>query len=104
MPVKGNTSDNAILLHYEEMKRKHPDAILLFRFGDFYETYQEDAERSSKILSITTMERNIGGKNMIVAGFPHNALDSYLPKLVRAGAHVAICEQLDDPRLKKEAR
>lgn len=105
MPEKGNTTDNpAILLQYDEMKRKHPDAILLFRLGDFYETYRDDAERSSKILSITTTERNIGGENMKVAGFPHNALDSYLPKLVRAGARVAICEQLDDPRLKKEER
>ena len=105
MSGKENMADNpAILLRYDEMKRKHPDAILLFRLGDFYETYREDAERSSKILSITTTERNIGGENMKVAGFPHNALDSYLPKLVRTGARVAICEQLDDPRLKKEER
>lgn len=105
MSGKENLADKpAILLRYDEMKRKHPDAILLFRLGDFYETYREDAERSSKILSITTTERNIGGENMKVAGFPHNALDSYLPKLVRAGARVAICEQLDDSRLKKEER
>lgn len=105
MPGKGNTTDNhAILLQYDEMKRKHPDAILLFRLGDFYETYREDAERSSKILSIAAKERNIGGENTKVVGFPHHALDTYLPRLVRAGTRVAICEQLDDPRLKKEAR
>lgn len=105
MSGKGNTTDNhAILLQYDEMKRKHPDAILLFRLGDFYETYREDAERSSKILSIAAKERNIDGENTKVVGFPHHALDTYLPRLVRADTRVAICEQLDDPRLKKEAR
>lgn len=105
MSGKGNTTDNhAILLQYDEMKRKHPDAILLFRLGDFYETYREDAERSSKILSIAAKERNIGGENTKVVGFPHHALDTYLPRLVRAGTRVAICEQLDDPRLKKEVQ
>lgn len=105
MSGKGNTTDNhAILLQYDEMKRKHPDAILLFRLGDFYETYREDAERSSKILSIAAKERNIGGENTKVVVFPHHALDTYLPRLVRAGTRVAICEQLDDPRLKKEVR
>lgn len=105
MSGKGNTTDNhAILLQYDEMKRKHPDAILLFRLGNFYETYREDAERSSKILSIAAKERNIGGENTKVVGFPHHALDTYLSRLVRAGTRVAICEQLDDPRLKKEVR
>lgn len=105
MSGKGNTTDNhAILLQYDEMKGKHPDAILLFRLGDFYETYREDAERSSKILSIAAKERNIGGENTKVVGFPHHALDTYLSRLVRAGTRVAICEQLDDPRLKKEVR
>lgn len=101
---ESKTDNHAILLQYDEMKRKHPDAILLFRLGDFYETYREDAERSGKILSIATTERNIGGENTKVVGFPHPALDTYLPRLVRAGTRVAICEQLDEPRLKKEGR
>ena len=88
---------------YIEMKRKHPDAILLFRVGDFYETFAEDAVTASEILGIT-LTRRANGKAMHVelAGFPHHALDTYLPKLVRAGKRVAICEQLEDPKLTKK--
>ena len=91
------------MLQYMEMKRKHPDAILLFRVGDFYETFCEDAIASSEILGIT-LTRRANGKSQSVelAGFPHHALDSYLPKLVRAGRRVAICEQLEDPKLTKK--
>ena len=88
---------------YLEMKKKHPDAILLFRVGDFYETFSEDAIDASRILGIT-LTRRANGKAMSVelAGFPHHALDTYLPKLVRAGRRVAICEQLEDPKLTKK--
>ncbi len=80
------------------MKEKHPDAILLFRCGDFYETYASDAVRASKILGITLTRRSAGTPNETeMAGFPYHALDTYLPKLVRAGQRVAICEQLEDP-------
>lgn len=88
---------------YVEMKRKHPDAILLFRVGDFYETFSDDAVVASEILGIT-LTRRANGKAAYVelAGFPHHALDTYLPKLVRAGKRVAICEQLEDPKLTKK--
>lgn len=79
---------------YEEMKKKHPDAILLFRIGDFYECFNEDAEEASKILSFTLT----ASKGRKLAGFPHHALDTYLPRLTRAGKRVAICEQLEDPK------
>ncbi len=88
---------------YEEMKKKHPDAILLFRIGDFYETFSEDAITASDILGITLTRRANGSTSYVeLAGFPHHALDTYLPKLVRAGKRVAICEQLEDPRLTKK--
>ena len=91
-----------ILKQYEEMKKKHPDAILLFRVGDFYETFGNDAVEASEVLGITLTRRDNGRDNYIeLAGFPHHALDTYLPKLVRAGQRVAICEQLEDPKLKK---
>ena len=91
-----------ILKQYEEMKKKHPDAILLFRVGDFYETFGNDAVEASEVLGITLTRRANGRDNYIeLAGFPHHALDTYLPKLVRAGKRVAICEQLEDPKLKK---
>ena len=87
------------------LKAKHPDALLLFRCGDFYETYCDDAIEASKILGITLTRRNNGanGKtNAEMAGFPHHALDTYLPKLIRAGKRVAICDQLEDPKLTKK--
>ncbi|RXE62930.1 DNA methylase [Muribaculaceae bacterium Isolate-004 (NCI)] len=94
-----------LLKQYQEMKKKHPDAILLFRVGDFYEIFGEDAAQASEILGITLTRRQNGVDSRIeLAGFPHHALDMYLPKLVRAGHRVAICEQLEDPKLTKAAR
>ena len=91
-----------LLKQYQEMKKKHPDAILMFRVGDFYEIFGKDAVEASEILGITLTRRMNGLDNRIeLAGFPHHALDTYLPKLVRAGKRVAICEQLEDPKLKK---
>ena len=87
---------------YNRIKVKHPDALLLFRIGDFYETFGEDAIKTSKILGIVLTARNNGGSKIELAGFPHHSLDTYLPKLVRAGQRVAICEQLEDPKLTKK--
>jgi len=88
---------------YYAVKAKHPDAVLLFRVGDFYETFGEDAIRTSNILGITLTKRANGAASSVeLAGFPHHALDNYLPKLVRAGERVAICEQLEDPKLTKK--
>lgn len=91
-----------LLKQYREMKKKHPDAILMFRVGDFYEIFGKDAVQASEVLGITLTRRQSGVDSRIeLAGFPHHALDTYLPKLVRAGHRVAICEQLEDPKLKK---
>ena len=88
---------------YVEMKSKHPDAILLFRVGDFYETFSDDAIAASEILGITLTKRANGSAQSVeLAGFPHHALDTYLPRLVRAGKRVAICEQLEDPKTTKK--
>lgn len=88
---------------YFDIKAKHPDAILLFRVGDFYEMYGEDAVTGAEILGIVqTKKANGPGQTIEMAGFPHHALDSYLPKLVRAGKRVAICDQLEDPKLTKK--
>ena len=96
-------AETPLMLQYMEMKRKHPDAILLFRVGDFYETFSDDAIAASEILGITLTRRANGkAQSVELAGFPHHALDSYLPKLVRAGRRVAICEQLEDPKLTKK--
>ena len=94
-----------MMKQFFSMKAKHPDALLLFRCGDFYETYCEDAVEASKILGITLTRRNNGGStgSAEMAGFPHHALDTYLPKLIRAGKRVAICDQLEDPKKKREA-
>jgi DNA mismatch repair protein MutS len=87
---------------YNEIKARYPDALLLFRVGDFYETFGEDAVRSSKILGIVLTKRANGAASSVeLAGFPHHALETYLPKLVRAGLRVAICDQLEDPKLTK---
>ncbi|MBX2953380.1 MAG: DNA mismatch repair protein MutS [Leadbetterella sp.] len=83
---------------YNQIKAKYPGAMLLFRVGDFYETFGEDAIKASKILGIVLTRRNNGGSNDELAGFPHHSLDTYLPKLVRAGQRVAICDQLEDPK------
>ncbi len=96
-------AETPLMTQYVEMKKKHPDAVLLFRVGDFYETFSDDAIAASEILGIT-LTRRANGKAAYVelAGFPHHALDTYLPKLVRAGKRVAICEQLEDPKLTKK--
>ena len=95
--------ETPLMKQYAEMKAKHPDAILLFRVGDFYETFSDDAIAASEILGITLTRRANGSAQFVeLAGFPHHALDSYLPKLVRAGKRVAICEQLEDPKLTKK--
>ncbi len=96
------TTETPMMKQYREMKAKHPDAVLLFRVGDFYETYGEDAVRSAGILGITLTRRSSATPDATeLAGFPHHALDTYLPKLVRAGMRVAICEQLEDPKMTK---
>ena len=92
-----------MLKQFYELKSKHPDAILLFRCGDFYETYSNDAEKAAKILGITLSKSNhtkdAEGKPLMIAGFPHHALDVYLPKLIRAGERIAICDQLETPSI-----
>ncbi|MDE5844076.1 MAG: DNA mismatch repair protein MutS [Muribaculaceae bacterium] len=94
--------ETPLMKQYFEMKQKHPDAVLLFRVGDFYETFSDDAITTSEILGITLTRRANGAASSVeLAGFPHHALDTYLPKLVRAGKRVAICEQLEDPKLTK---
>lgn len=95
--------ETPLMKQYYSIKAKHPDAILLFRVGDFYETFEEDAVKTARILGITLTKRANGSAAYIdLAGFPHHALDTYLPKLVRAGERVAICEQLEDPKLTKK--
>ncbi|WP_394352417.1 DNA mismatch repair protein MutS [Pelagihabitans pacificus] len=86
---------------YNTIKTKYPDALLLFRVGDFYETFGEDAVKASKILGIILTQRNNGGDRTELAGFPHHSLNTYLPKLVKAGQRVAICDQLEDPKMTK---
>ncbi len=103
---KVNEIETPMMRQFREIKNQYPDAVLLFRCGDFYETYAEDAVRASKILNITLTHRSNGsskeGKALEMAGFPFHALDTYLPKLVRAGLRVAICDQLEDPKLTKK--
>lgn len=95
-------AETPLMKQYTEMKQKHPDAVLLFRVGDFYETFCDDAITASEILGITLTRRANGSASSIeLAGFPHHALDTYLPRLIRAGKRVAICEQLEDPKTVK---
>ena len=102
---KSSLTNTPLMQQYQEMKKKHPDAVLLFRVGDFYEIFGEDAVKASEILGITLTRRANGSDKYIeLAGFPHHALDTYLSKLVRAGQRVAICEQLEDPKLTKTAK
>ena len=102
---KSSLTNTPLIQQYQEMKKKHPDAVLLFRVGDFYEIFGEDAVKASEILGITLTRRANGSDKYIgLAGFPHHALDAYLRKLVRAGQRVAICEQLEDPKLTKTAK
>ncbi|MFC5681612.1 DNA mismatch repair protein MutS [Flavobacterium sp. MAHUQ-51] len=94
--------ETPLMKQYNEIKRKYPDACLLFRVGDFYETFGEDAIRSAKILGITLTKRGAGSDNeTALAGFPHHSINTYLPKLVKAGLRVAICDQLEDPKMTK---
>lgn len=97
--TNNTTTETPIMKQYNDLKKKHPDALLLFRCGDFYETYNKDAEDAAEILGITLTKRNNGAsQGDAMAGFPYHALDTYLPKLVRAGKRIAICEQLEDPK------
>lgn len=101
--MSGEIVETPLMKQYFEIKSKHPDAILLFRCGDFYETFSTDAIRAAEVLGITLTRRaNGSAKTVELAGFPHHALDTYLPKLVRAGMRVAICDQLEDPKLTKK--
>jgi DNA mismatch repair protein MutS len=103
MAIPKNIVETPLMKQYYSVKASHPDAVLLFRVGDFYETFGEDAIRTSEILGITLTKRANGAAASVeLAGFPHHALDNYLPKLVRAGQRVAICEQLEDPKLTKK--
>ena len=90
-----------LMQQYNTIKAKYPDALLLFRVGDFYETFGEDAIRAANILQITLTHRNNGGEKTELAGFPHHSVNTYLPKLVKAGCRVAICDQLEDPKKTK---
>ena len=95
--------ETPLMKQYFDIKAKHPDAVLLFRVGDFYEMYGEDAVIGAEILGIVqTKKANGPGQFIEMAGFPHHALDTYLPKLVRAGKRVAICDQLEDPKMTKK--
>lgn len=97
-----DTSETPLMRQFNSIKAKHPDAILLFRVGDFYETFGQDAVKASRVLGIVlTKRKNGAASDMELAGFPHHALDTYLPKLVRAGHRVAICDQLEDPKATK---
>ncbi|MEZ5011475.1 MAG: DNA mismatch repair protein MutS [Bacteroidales bacterium] len=103
MSERGKYVETPLMKQYYDIKAKHPDAILLFRVGDFYETFGEDAIRAADILGITLTRRANGAASFVeLAGFPYHALDTYLPRLVRAGQRVAICEQLEDPKLTKK--
>ena len=93
---KKQKQESALMRQWKKLKAKHPDALLLFRVGDFYEMYEQDAKRGSEILGVTLTKRN--GADSYLAGFPHHALDTYLPKLIRAGERVAICDQLEAPK------
>ncbi len=103
MSSKGKeVKETPLMKQYNEIKRKYPDACLLFRVGDFYETFGEDAVRASKILGITLTKRGAGSETeTALAGFPHHSINTYLPKLVKAGLRVAICDQLEDPKMTK---
>ena len=99
--AKTTQKETPLMAQYNNIKAKYPDAVLLFRVGDFYETFGQDAVRTSQILGIVLTKRNNGGSHTELAGFPHHSLNSYLPKLVRAGLRVAICDQLEDPKMTK---
>ena len=100
---KADKGMTPLMRQYYKIKDRHPDAILLFRMGDFYETFEQDAKTVSQVLGITLTKRSNGkASDVPLAGFPHHALDNYLPKLVQAGLRVAVCEQLEDPKMAKK--
>lgn len=99
---KASEQETPLMKQYFAMKAKYPDAIMLFRVGDFYETFGEDAIKASKTLGITLTKRNNGGSNVELAGFPYHSLDQYMPKLIRAGYRVAVCDQLEKPSPQKK--
>ena len=102
MSKKNEQKETPLMLQYNAIKAKYPGALLLFRVGDFYETFGQDAVKASGILGIVLTRRGNGsGTNTELAGFPHHSLETYLPKLVRAGQRVAICDQLEDPKTTK---
>ena len=101
-PTKKEVKETPLMKQYNDIKHKYPDACLLFRVGDFYETFGEDAVRASKILGIVLTKRGAGSETeTALAGFPYHSLNTYLPKLVKAGLRVAICDQLEDPKMTK---
>lgn len=102
MKLNGHMSKTPLMSQFHKIKEKYPDTVLLFRVGDFYETFEDDAKTASKVLGITLTKRANGSASSVpLAGFPHHAVDTYLPKLVKAGYRVAICEQTEDPKLAK---
>jgi DNA mismatch repair protein MutS len=98
---KSKSKDTPLMCQYNEIKGKYPDTLLLIRVGDFYETFNDDARKASKTLGIILTKRSNGGSDDALAGFPHHSLDTYLPKLIRAGLRVAVCDQLEDPKATK---
>lgn len=102
MAGKSQKKITPLMQQYNSIKKKYPDAMLLFRVGDFYETFGEDAVKAARILNIVLTNRNNGSERSELAGFPHHSLNTYLPKLVKAGERVAICDQLEDPKLTKK--
>lgn len=101
MSAKSGKKVTPLMQQYNTIKKKYPDAMLLFRVGDFYETFGEDAVKAARILNIVLTNRNNGSERTELAGFPHHSLNTYLPKLVKAGERVAICDQLEDPKMTK---
>ena len=99
--AKDTTKETPLMRQYNQIKSKYPDALLLFRVGDFYETFGEDAIKASQVLDIVLTNRNNGSERTELAGFPHHSINTYLPKLVKAGYRVAICDQLEDPKTVK---
>ena len=98
--AKKEVAETPLMKQYNSIKAKYPDAILLFRVGDFYETFGDDAVKAAEVLGIVLTKRKNGAAAYVdLAGFPHHSLETYLPKLVRAGYRVAICDQLEDPKL-----
>src|SRR4051812_42196044 len=99
--MSGDPSATPMMQQYRELKARDPDALLLFRMGDFYEMFGEDAERAGALLGLAVTSRDKGPDAIPMAGFPHPALESYLARLVQAGVRAAVCEQVEDPRLVK---